>query len=1134
MSKTVQVSGFPSNVTAEVVKKFLEGRTGEGTVYALKIRQHKGSNPRAFAVVQFTTPQSVEQICLLNRRMYYGLSYLTVRKMERDIVPKPRVPWLSLNAAMLHFGCQVSDDRFFTLWKGMDAEIEFGFGFRKVKFLLSHDHVDYKLELSYDSIWQIQLHRQGGSNASFLIIQVFGAPCIYQKLSFSSGNILDDPILNYFMDTPDDMWIRTTDFTMFSCIGQSSAVCLEIPRSCELSGIRENFHHFKEYNGPLFLESGSSFSYNTDLVPIIRPALVIELPYDILYKLNSLVQHGYLPGPTLDATFFRLISPQFIPLAHIERALEKMQHFKDCCYEPVKWLKEQYIKYRTSNKEFGRPSISLDEGLMYIRRVAITPSKVYFYGPDINVSNRVLRHFHKYNDNFIRISFVDEDFQKMHSTDLSPRMPSGDDKRCTEIYKRILSVLKNGIVIGDKKFEFLAFSSSQLRENSAWMFASGNGLTAGSIREWMGDFHEIRNVAKYAARLGQSFSSSTETLTVRRHEIESIPDLEIETNGKKYVFSDGIGKISAEFARRVAKKCKIQNSIPSAFQIRYGGYKGVVAVDPTSSTKLSLRRSMCKYASQNEKLDVLSWSKFQPCFLNRQLISLLSTLGVRDQIFEKKQKEAVDQLNMTLIDPASALEALEVMSPGENVNVLKEMLTCGYKPDREPFLSMMLQTFRALKLFELRNKARIFIPNGRSMIGCLDETRTLEYGQVFIQASCIGHNHFQGHSSFAIRNNTLEHRTFIVEGKVVVAKNPCLHPGDVRVLQAVNVPNLHHMVDCVVFPQKGKRPHPNECSGSDLDGDVYFVSWDPELIPPRQIEPMDYTPTPTVVMDHDVEIEEVQEYFANYMVNDSLGIIANAHTAFADRELFRAESDACLELARLFSIAVDFPKTGVPAQIPPHLYVKEYPDFMDKPDKPTYVSDQVIGKLFREVKDISPQISCIKTFTKEVARLSYDHDLEFEGFEDYINDACYYKGEFDFKLGNLMDYYGIKTEAEILGGNIMKLSKSFTIRRDADSIGVAVNCLKKEARAWFNEKSTDSESEEDNVYAKASAWYHVTYHPDYWGNYNDGMNRDHFISFPWCVYEKLIHIKRNKACLSKRQRRYDQLLERFRNSVQLS
>lgn len=51
------------------------------------------------------------------------------------------------------------------------------------------------------------------------------------------------------------------------------------------------------------------------------------------------------------------------------------------------------------------------------------------------------------------------------------------------------------------------------------------------------------------------------------------------------------------------------------------------------------------------------------------------------------------------------------------------------------------------------------------------------------------------------------------------------------------------------------RPHPNECSGSDLDGDIYFVCWDPDLIPPLQFEPMDYTPAPTIQLDHDVTIE---------------------------------------------------------------------------------------------------------------------------------------------------------------------------------------------------------------------------------------------------------------------------------------
>ncbi|XP_031257397.1 RNA-dependent RNA polymerase 1-like [Pistacia vera] len=241
-------------------------------------------------------------------------------------------------------------------------------------------------------------------------------------------------------------------------------------------------------------------------------------------------------------------------------------------------------------------------------------------------------------------------------------------------------------------------------------------------------------------------------------------------------------------------------------------------------------------------------------------------------------------------------------------------------------------------------------------------------------------------------------------------------------------------------------------------------------------------------------VQEVQEYFTNYKEPD------------------KAMSNPCIELAKNFSIVDDFPETGVPAEIPPHLHVKEYPDFMEKLEKPTYESRNVIGKLFREVRDIAPDTSPIKSFTEEVGRRSYDRDMEVDGFEDHIEDAFYYKSNYDYKLGNLMDYYGIRTEAEILSGGILKMSKSFTKRRDAEAIGMAVRALRKEARAWFNEKGSGSDFEDD-VYAKASAWYHVTYHPNYWGSYNVGLNRQHFLSFAWCVYDKLIEIKRDKTSL---------------------
>ncbi|XP_059448546.1 RNA-dependent RNA polymerase 1-like isoform X1 [Corylus avellana] len=1131
MGKTIQLSGFPSSVTAAEVKVFVEERTGAGSVYAIKVRNTNGG-PRAYAIIQFTTTREAEYIIsLANQRLWYGRSYLKARLMDHDIVPRPRTFLHQIENITLHFGCQTSKEKFLMLWKAVNVSVDFGTGMRKLHFSLSHEYVDYRLELSYENVWQIELHSPRGHAAKYLLIQLQGAPRIYEKDSRTSGHVSEDLFLNFFKDISDDQWVRAIDFTPSCCIGQSSALCLELPHGHKLPNFQENFAYYKESEGKYDLERGSTFSCSEDLVPVVGPPPGVDLPYGILFKINMLVQNGYLAGPTLDNSFYRLVDPRRFDVAHIEHALENLYHLKECCYEPSRWLQEQYIKYRTSRHPPKPPAISLDSGLMYVHRVQITPCKVYCCGPEINVSNRVLRHFSEDIDNFLRVSFVDEEFNKMFSTDLSLRTSSVNEDRRTGIYKRILSILRNGIVIAGKKFETLAFSSSQLRDNSIWMFASRYERTAADIRKWMGNFNSIKNVAKYAARLGQSFGSSTETLSVGRDEMEIIPDIEVERGGVKYVFSDGIGKISAEFARKVASKCGCKRTSPSAFQIRYGGYKGVVAVDPTSSLKLSLRKSMSKYESENTKLDVLAYSKFQPCYLNRQLITLLSTLGVQDYVFENKQRQAVEQLDAILTDPLKAQEALDMMSPGENTNILKELLICGYMPDAEPFLSMMLQTFRASKLLELRTKTRIFIPDGRAMMGCLDETRTLGYGQVFVQFSGTRYKEFYNDSIMFSGTGSDQH--FVVEGQVVVAKNPCLHPGDVRVLRAVDVPALHHMVDCVVFPQRGSRPHPNECSGSDLDGDIYFVCWDPELIPPKQAQPMDYSPAQTIQLDHDVTIEEVEEYFVNYIVNDSLGIIANAHTVHADKEPAKAMSSPCIELAKLFSIAVDFPKTGVPAVIPRTLHVKEYPDFMEKPDKPTYESYNVIGKLFREVREIAPSSNSSMSFTKDRARRSYDPDMEVDGFEDFIDDAFYYKSSYDYKLGNLMDYYGIKTEAEILSGNIMKMAKSFTRRRDAEAITLAVKSLRKEARAWFNEKGSGLDSGGNDVYAKASAWYYVTYHHTYWGCYNEGMERDHFLSFPWCVYDKLVLIKKDKASI-RRALRLSSLEDHFSHGLHLS
>lgn len=70
-----------------------------------------------------------------------------------------------------------------------------------------------------------------------------------------------------------------------------------------------------------------------------------------------------------------------------------------------------------------------------------------------------------------------------------------------------------------------------------------------------------------------------------------------------------------------------------------------------------------------------------------------------------------------------------------------------------------------------------------------------------------------------------------MSGKILVTRNPCTHPGDLRLLKAIgDCPQFEHLTNVVVFSSKGDRPQCNKMAGGDLDGDVYFVSWEKELL----------------------------------------------------------------------------------------------------------------------------------------------------------------------------------------------------------------------------------------------------------------------------------------------------------------
>lgn len=133
-----------------------------------------------------------------------------------------------------------------------------------------------------------------------------------------------------------------------------------------------------------------------------------------------------------------------------------------------------------------------------------------------------------------------------------------------------------------------------------------------------------------------------------------------------------------------------------------------------------------------------------------------------------------------------------------------KMLLCGYEPNVEPYLSILLLAHYENQLSDLRHRSRIFVPKGRILLGILDESGILNYGQVYVRVTMTKSEKKCRDQSFF---REVDDKTSVVIGKVVVTKNPCLHPGDVRVLETVDLPELEGkgLVDCLVFPQKGER-----------------------------------------------------------------------------------------------------------------------------------------------------------------------------------------------------------------------------------------------------------------------------------------------------------------------------------------
>lgn len=472
----------------------------------------------------------------------------------------------------------------------------------------------------------------------------------------------------------------------------------------------------------------------------------------------------------------------------------------------------------------------------------------------------------------------------MDADNFKGRINSTGKDNENEVFTRIYRTMKNGMIIGDRHYEFLAFGNSQFREHGAYFFAPLPDISTRDIRKWMGNFEKIKVVAKYAARIGQCFST---TRAVKGMKASVIEIIDIERNG--FCFTDGIGKISVFLAQLVAFELGIINSgpgPPSAFQFRLGGCKGVLALCPEAQPRdIHIRPSQYKFPAEYQGLEIIRWSQFAGASLNRQLILVLSALGVADDVFIHKLQMQLSNLEQAMTDPKMALGLLQKDVDANQMTLqVASMINDGFQTANEPFVTSLLLLWRAWSIKYLKEKAKIAVTDGALLLGCIDETGILQ-GH-FEEARKTPPNQITGEGLpevFVQVSRGPDNKPFIVEGPMLLGRNPSLHPGDFRVVRGVDVPKLHHMTDVVVFPQTGDRDIPSMCSGGDLDGDDFLVMWDKELLPLDWNEdPMDYKAPEPMQVEGEITTDDITRFFVNYIRNDTLPQIAHAHLALGD------------------------------------------------------------------------------------------------------------------------------------------------------------------------------------------------------------------------------------------------------------
>ena len=407
-------------------------------------------------------------------------------------------------------------------------------------------------------------------------------------------------------------------------------------------------------------------------------------------------------------------------------------------------------------------------------------------------------------------------------------------------------VLKRGIFCDKKYYNFLGYSDSQLREKTCYLMNASQDRIRYHLKKF-GDFDEIKDPRLRAKKIGLFFSSFQQSIELGEGSYTVLEDIKRGIFGK-HTFTDGCGFMSQQFVSKIANQlAEVNYPEPSAVLIRYQSFEGMLVLKEEHTKGPTLRdESTNAFGSQEVGRNDLYEVQFHKsmktsdipdqamcqslsfmcildhsrpniiAYLDEKLIMLLVARGVSVTYLKNLQEGYYSQLKRMCHDSSSADYFLQLTGRSNRTNEdlpalrrdeIKEMIG----PPRHPVA-----------------RIRILAPNTRVVFGVCDPYKKLKYGECYFKPTLLHE----------------DEENFAAENQVVVARSPCFHPGDLRVLKlAHGKPEYEHLKDCLVLPVRGKCPHAFECAGGDVGGSKFFVSWDANLIPKGNIEACSFLPT---------------------------------------------------------------------------------------------------------------------------------------------------------------------------------------------------------------------------------------------------------------------------------------------------